>query len=123
MNGEVYKAAPEYDGVSAYAVSSQNDVIIPSGATTIEGTYFWWNDNGFTGHGWLLEYEGPHPFRDNTAQKLYTDEAVTTYFTNHENLDEIFRNWNPNFFDYMDFADHFRENGVASGCATFNMAQ
>lgn len=120
MNGINYVPVPDYNADPVRARTVPDNLIIPSSATQIDGTYFAWNDDGFIGKGWLLSnYDGPHPFRDNTSGiKLTNDDEVRAWFENgNTNLNQFFKNWEPNFEDSMRFSDQFRNGGPNEGCA------
>lgn len=58
MNGTNYISIG-YDPVQAYTVS--NDTTIPSGGTSVQGYWYYWDDQGFISSGWHYP-EGPTQF-------------------------------------------------------------
>lgn len=116
-SGGNYVAAPAnpYETVAAYGVDS--NITVPSGARTIEGAYFAWDSNGFTGKGsWFLG-QGP-------MVEFSTAEEVEEYINGEGagTLNGVFSKWAPSYDEFMNFADNFRTGGAAAGCADFNAA-
>lgn len=127
-SGSYYVPTP-YVPVESRAIG-QNEITVPSGATLIQGTYFGWDSNGFSGKTWLLDVgiNGSHPFLNNSYQTLSTEQEIQEYFTTHQNLNDIFSNWNlPDgeigYYTYMAFANQFMPNAPAESCAVFNIQQ
>lgn len=115
-SGVNYVPVP-YEPVDANAISTY-DATIPSDATLVQGVYFAWNENGFTGQTWLLDAEIlSHPLKDNTHQQLNSEEDIATWFETHTDLNDIFSSWHPNFEQYFAFESLFVAGGPAAGCA------
>lgn len=115
-SGVNYVPVP-YEPVDANAISTY-DATIPSDATLVDGVYFAWNENGFTGKTWLLDENIPsHPLKDNTYQQLNSEEEIAAWFESHADLNDIFSAWNPDFDPYYAFESLFAANGPAAGCA------
>ena len=106
MNGGIYKAAP-YSPVEANSIPANR--AIPSGATVVNGAYFSWNDNGFTGRGWFITDGSP---LDSAG---ITEDTVDDYLAANSNLNEVFANWSPSFDGFMNWADNFREGRAGYG--------
>ena len=114
MNGGIYKAAP-YSPVEANSAPANR--AIPSGSTAVNGVYFLWNEKGFTGTGWFLTPGSPL-----WDSGLTTVAAVDDYLSTNDNLNEVFSAWNPSFYEFMDWAENFREDGKGAGCADFDIS-
>lgn len=113
MNGGTYKAAP-YSPVAANAIGTSR--AIPSGSTVVNGAYFSWNENGFTGTGWYITDGSP---LDSAG---ITEENIDDYLAQNENLNSVFASWSPTFDGFMNWADNFREGGAGYGCADFDIS-
>ena len=83
-----YAYDEEYSSVAAYSVRADNG--IPSGASIVRGIYYMWNDEGFTGNGWLQNIDGGPT---NIYPEFHSDNDVATYVAEHGNLDEVFSYW------------------------------
>lgn len=96
-NGGSYVKNPGYDPneieqystVQAYT-SSGNSITIPSGASIVQGIYYMWNDQGFTGQGWMYTVSGGPT---NMYSDFKSDQDVAAYVANNGNLDAVFSSW------------------------------
>lgn len=98
-----------YTDVSAYGIATYAG--IPSGATVVRGIYYMWNDNGFTGQGWMCKVEGG-------PTEMYgftSNDDVREYLTTHQNLDEVFRDWSEKY-TLTGWDNFYNAVGVDSGC-------
>ena len=108
--GANYSVNPEiYSEVAAF---STQDPTIPSGASIVRGIYYMWNDQGFTGKGWMYEVDGG-------PTKLYPDfnsnDDVAAYVADKGNLDAVFSHWAQNY-TLEGWDNFYTEVGVDSGC-------
>ena len=80
----------QYSTVQAYTVSG-NSRAIPSGATTVQGIYYKWNDSGFTGNGWMRTLPGSPT---NIYEPRFTsDDDVERHIEQYGNLNAVFTYW------------------------------
>lgn len=106
-----FKDGEEYDPVEGYSVNTR-DATIPSGASIVRGIYYMWNDNGFTGQGWMYEIEGGPT---NMYPDFHSNEDVANYVVANHNLDMVFRYWAQKYT--LEGWDNFYNTvGVDSGC-------
>ena len=114
MNGGIYKAAP-YSPVEANSAPANR--AIPSGSTVVNGAYFSWDEDGFSGTGWYITPGSPL-----SDYGLTTEEAIHEYLSSYTNLNEVFSAWSPSFDEFMNWADNFRNGNKGEGCANFDIS-
>lgn len=122
MNGSEYVLAP-YEAVSANAISSMAD--IPSGASIVRGIYYMWNEDGFTGKGWMSGIEG-------SPTNIYPDfvsdpedereQAVANYLATNQNLNAVFDYWSQNY-TLEGWDNFYMAVGADSGCMDVDHSQ
>lgn len=106
-----FKDGEEYDPVEGYSVNTR-DVIIPSGASIVRGIYYMWNDEGFTGKGWMYStYGGP----TNMYPDFHSDAEVAAYVSDIGNLDAVFSYW-AQHYTLEGWDNFYNAVGVDSGC-------
>lgn len=111
MNGTVYVNAPQqYEPVMARAVS--NDLEIPSGKTYVQGIYYMYNENGFTGKGWMHDISGGPT---NMYPDFNTDADVAAYVEKNQNLDAVFLHWR-GVYTLEGWDNFYGAVGTGSGC-------
>ena len=108
----------QYTAVAAYSTNSRN-VTIPSGASIVRGIYYMWNDEGFTGQGWMYGVEGGPT---NTYPGFQSDEDVAAYVAEHGNLNEVFSNW-AGVYTLEGWDAFYTAVGVDSGCMDVDQSQ
>lgn len=82
-----------YSAVQAFAIDTDNTGI-PSGATTVDGIYYRWDDDGFIGSGWHEEISGSPIAIFDFDSLGYAD--VESYIRAVGNLNAVFENWERN---------------------------
>ncbi len=100
-NGGSYVKNPGYDPneieqystVQAYTISG-NSRTIPSGASIVRGIYYMWNDQGFTGNGWMYEVPGGPT---NKYPDFKSNEDVAKYVADNGDLNAVFAHWADNY--------------------------
>lgn len=108
--GSYYVPNPNlYTQVAAYSVARDNT--IPSGASIVHGIYYMWNDDGFTGQGWMTGVPGGPT---NTFPGFKTDQDVAEYLATHDNLNKVFEYWSTVYT--IEGWDAFYK-AVGTGCA------
>ena len=108
--GANYSVNPEiYSEVAAF---STRNTTIPSGASIVHGIYYMWNDEGFTGKGWMYEVKGGPT---NMYPDFDSNEAVANYVATVGNLDAVFSNWSKTY-DLTGWDKFYNAVGVGSGC-------
>lgn len=107
--GANYSVNPEiYSEVAAF---STRDITIPSGASIVQGIYYMWNDDGFTGKGWMHDIAGG----PTNVYGFTSDDEVAVYVAREKNLDAVFSHWQKNYT--LEGWDNFYDAvGVDSGC-------
>lgn len=121
-NGSNYVQAP-YEAVEANAISTYAG--IPSGATIVRGIYYMWDENGFTGKGWMSEIEGsPTNIYPDFADKPeeVRDAAVEEYVATNGNLDAVFSYWSTQY-TLEGWDNFYNAVGVDSGCMDVDHSQ
>lgn len=108
--GANYSVNPEiYSEVAAF---STRNTTIPSGASIVHGIYYKWNDDGFTGRGWMHDVKGGPT---NMYPDFNSNDDVAAYVANKGNLDAVFSNWSENYT--IEGWNNFYINvGYDSGC-------
>lgn len=84
---------PEYSPVQAF--SNRRDISTPSGVTIVQGIYYFWDINGFTGIEWHEDVTGGP-----TAMFDFEDEgysSVEDYVAEVGNLNAVFAYWSQNY--------------------------
>lgn len=113
--------------VMAYALNSGGEITIPSqGTTQINGVTYRWSfdlelkQGGFHNQSWLLdtEYLTVNPLYE---FGLVTVDLVAEYLSEHKNLNEVFKAWNPNMATYNKFNEAFEDGKPAAGCALLSL--
>lgn len=122
MNGSEYVLAP-YEAVSANAISSMAD--IPSGASIVRGIYYMWNEDGFTGQGWMSDIEGSptNIYRDFVSvPEDEREQAVANYLATNQNLNAVFDYWSQNY-TLEGWNNFYMAVGADSGCMDVDHSQ
>lgn len=122
MNGSEYVLAP-YEAVSANAISSMAD--IPSGASIVRGIYYMWNEDGFTGQGWMSGIEGSptNIYRDFVSvPEDEREQAVANYLATNQNLNAVFDYWSQNY-TLEGWDNFYMAVGADSGCMDVDHSQ
>lgn len=109
MDG-TYVFHPQYSPVAAYNVDNQNT--IPSGASIVRGIYYKWDNQGFTGQGWLYNVAGGPT---NMYPDFTSDDDVADYVAATGNLNAVFSNW-ASKYDLTGWDNFYNAVGVDSGC-------
>lgn len=109
--GNKFKNGEEYDPVEGYSVNTR-DVTIPSGASIVRGIYYMWNDEGFTGKGWMHDIEGGPT---NMYPDFDSDADVAAYVSTIGNLNEVFSYW-AQHYTLEGWDKFYNAVGVGSGC-------
>ena len=108
--GANYSVNPEiYSEVAAF---STRDITIPSGETIVHGIYYMWNDDGFTGRGWMRDIEGGPT---NMYPGFESDEDVKNHIANNGNLNAVFSYWSQHY-TLTGWDTFYNAVGVNSGC-------
>lgn len=110
MGGYYVPNPNQYTQVAAYSVA--RDITIPSGASIVHGIYYMWNDQGFTGQGWMYGVSGGP-----TAMypDFGSDADVAAYVAEHGNLNDVFSDWSERY-TLQGWDDFYNAVGVNSGC-------
>lgn len=101
----------EYSAVTAYSIGSTR-AGIPSGASIVRGIYYMWNDDGFTGQGWMYEVGGGPT---NMYSAFSSNDDVANYVANTGNLDDVFSYW-VQHYTLEGWDAFYNAVGVNSGC-------
>ena len=101
----------QYSTVQAYTISG-NSRPIPSGATIVQGVYYMWNDEGFTGQGWMYKVPGGPT---NMSPGFTSDEDVANYVANNGNLNVVFEHW-AQHYTLEGWDNFYTAVGKDSGC-------
>lgn len=110
MGGYYVPNPNQYTQVAAYSVARANT--IPSGASIVHGIYYMWNNQGFTGKGWMHNIDGGPT---NMYPDFNSDEDVANYVVNNEDLNDVFSYWAQHYT--LEGWDNFYDAvGVGSGC-------
>ena len=104
--GNAYVSSP------VEARSVPNDITIPSGSTVVHGIYYMWDDQGFTGKGWMYDVSGGPT---NTYPDFSSDEDVANYVANNGDLDDVFSYWSQHY-SLAGWDAFYDAVGVDSGC-------
>ena len=107
-----------YEDVEAQAISTFN-VDIPSGASIVRGIYYMWNDEGFSGKGWMYQVEGGPT---NMYPGFKSDSDVATYVASAGNLDAVFSHW-AQYYTLEGWDNFYNAVGVGSGCMDVDHSQ
>ena len=109
-HGANYSVNPEiYSEVAAF---STRNTSIPSGASIVRGIYYMWNDQGFSGQGWMYGTEGGPT---NMYSDFKSEEDVKEYVARVGNLDAVFSYWAQNY-TLEGWDNFYTAVGVDSGC-------
>lgn len=100
-----------YEAVDAQAITTYEGTI-PSGASIVRGIYYMWNDQGFTGKGWMYGISGGPT---NMYPEFKSDDDVAQYVANNGNLNEVFSHW-AQHYDLQGWDAFYNAVGVDSGC-------
>ena len=108
--GANYSVNPEiYSEVAAF---STRDNTIPSGASIVHGIYYKWDDEGFTGKGWMYEITGGPT---NMYPDFQSNEDVANYVANNGDLNAVFSHWSTKY-DLTGWDKFYNAVGIESGC-------
>lgn len=112
-----YAYDEEYSSVAAYSVPADNG--IPSGASIVRGIYYMWNDEGFTGQGWMTNVDGGP-----TAMypSFKSDNDVVDYISRVGNLDAVFSFW-AQHYTLVGWDNFYMAVGIESGCMNVDHSQ
>ncbi len=102
----------EYSAVTAYSIGSGREGGIPSGASIVHGIYYMWNDDGFTGQGWMQKIDGGPT---NIYPGFLSDTDVAAYVSENGNLDAVFSHW-AQYYTLEGWDNFYNAVGVGSGC-------
>lgn len=102
---------PEYSPVQAF--SNRRDISTPSGGTILQGIYYSWDSNGFTGKGWHEEVSGGPTAIFDFKSAGY--DGVEDYVEKVGNLNEVFANWSQ-YYTLDDWNRFYNAVGIDSGC-------
>lgn len=117
MGGYYVPNPNQYTQVAAYSVA--RDITIPSGASIVHGIYYMWNDEGFTGQGWMYSVSGGPT---NMYKDFASDADVAAYVAEHGNLNAVFADWAQSYT--LEGWDNFYTTvGVDSGCMDVDKGQ
>lgn len=100
-----------YEAVDAQAITTYAGTI-PSGASIVRGIYYMWNDEGFTGKGWMYEISGGPT---NMYSDFKSNNDVAQYVATTGNLDAVFAYWAENY-TLVGWDNFYNAVGVNSGC-------
>ena len=110
MGGYYVPNPNQYTQVAAYSVARENT--IPSGASIVHGIYYMWNDDGFTGKGWMYDVEGGPT---NMYPDFRSNDDVAEFVASNQNLNAVFSYWSQHYT--LDGWDAFYNRvGKDSGC-------
>lgn len=110
MGGYYVPNPNQYTQVAAYSVARENT--IPSGASIVHGIYYMWNEDGFTGNGWMYGIKGGPT---NLYPDFHSNQDVANYVANKGNLNEVFEHWS-NVYTLDGWDAFYTAVGVDSGC-------
>ena len=113
-----YKDGTEYDPVEGFSISGRGSQI-PSGASIVRGIYYMWDDQGFTGKGWMYNIEGGPT---NMYPGFTSDADVANYVATNPNLDAVFSYWATNY-NLIGWDNFYNAVGVTSGCMDVDQSQ
>lgn len=105
-----YSDDETYSPVRAYSLA--RDTTISSGATIVRGIYYMWDDQGFTGKGWMYGIEGGPT---NMYPDFHSDGDVAAYVAANDNLDAVFAYW-AQHYTLEGWDKFYNAVGVGSGC-------
>ena len=117
MGGYYVPNPNQYTQVAAYSVAG--DITIPSGASIVQGIYYMWNDEGFTGNGWMYGIEGGPT---NMYSGFTSNDDVANYVAANGNLDAVFADWAKNY-TLEGWHAFYTAVGVNSGCMDVRQTQ
>lgn len=117
MGGYYVPNPNQYTQVAAYSVARDNT--IPSGASIVQGIYYMWNEDGFTGRGWMHDIEGSPT---NMYPDFQDDDDVAAYVAEYENLNAVFSAWSQNY-TLEGWDNFYKAVGVGSGCMDVHHGQ
>ena len=106
-----YVYHPEYSPVQAFSYG-RNGRTIPSGASIVREIYYMWNDEGFTGKGWMHDIEGGPT---NIYPGFESDDDVAEHVTSNGHLDAVFAHW-AQYYTLVGWDNFYNAVGVGSGC-------
>ena len=111
QNREYEQERTQYQALMASAVNTGSSMI-PSGASIVRGIYYMWNDEGFTGKGWMHDIAGGPT---NIYSDFRSDADVADYVATNGNLDAVFLYWAQNY-TLEGWDNFYNAVGVNSGC-------
>ena len=106
-----------HSAVSARVTNTTNT--IPSGASIVRGIYYMWNDEGFTGKGWMHEITGGPT---NIYPDFKSNNDVAQYVIDRGNLDAVFSYWAQSY-TLEGWDNFYNAVGVGSGCMDVDHSQ
>lgn len=107
-----------YEEVSAYSVSTFS-TDIPSGASIVRGIYYMWDENGFSGQGWMQNIPGSPT---NIYPGFDSNDDVEEYVADNGNLDDVFSHW-AQHYTLEGWDNFYNAVGVGSGCMDVDHSQ
>lgn len=117
MGGYYVPNPNQYTQVAAYSVARDNP--IPSGASIVQGIYYMWNEDGFTGQGWMRGVEGSPT---NIYPGFTSDEDVTNHIVTNGNLNAVFSHWSQHY-TLEGWDNFYNAVRVDSGCMDVHHGQ
>ena len=117
MGGYYVPNPNQYTQVAAYSVA--RDITIPSGASIVRGIYYMWNDEGFTGQGWMYNVTGSPT---NMYPDFHSVDDVVNYVATNHNLDAVFSYWSQHY-TLEGWDNFYNAVRVDSGCMDVDHGQ
>lgn len=117
MGGYYVPNPNQYTQVAAYSVA--RDITIPSGASIVRGIYYMWDEDGFTGNGWMHNIEGGPT---NMYEGFNSNDDVAAYVATNHNLDAVFYYWSQNY-TLQGWDNFYNAVGINSGCMDVDHGQ
>lgn len=117
-NREYEQERMQYQTLMASAANTTSTAI-SSGASIVRGIYYMWNDQGFTGQGWMHNVEGGPT---NMFPGFQSDADVAGYVAANDNLDAVFSHWAQNY-TLAGWDNFYMAVGADSGCMNVDHSQ
>ncbi len=117
-NREYEQQRMQYQPLMAAAANSTSNAI-SSGASIVHGIYYMWNDQGFTGKGWMHAVAGGPT---NMYPGFHSDADVADYVAANDNLDAVFSHWAQNY-TLEGWDNFYNAVGADSGCMDVDHSQ
>lgn len=110
-NREYEQERMQYQTLMASAANTTSTAI-SSGASIVRGIYYMWNDQGFTGKGWMHDVVGGPT---NMYPDFQSNADVADYVAANDNLDAVFSYWAQNY-TLEGWDNFYNAVGISSGC-------